>query len=340
MAPDFLVTIDTEADNEWDLDASRSYVNIQSLPRFQDLCDCYDIRPTYLVTFDVVQDDAGRETLQQMASGGNCEIGAHLHAWSTPPEYELEPGLFRQHPYLHEYPVSIQEQKLDELTASLTRAFQQQPRSYRGGRWSFDGFAAAMLVEAGYIVDTTVTPGVNWQANPGYSPGSGGSNFVGAPPAPYQPNAFNVVRRGEVDLLEVPVSILYHGPLRALAGKEVGEYGGLAPVAALCRRALSKAGLCRAVWLRPGFSSASELTAICDELVCAGQPVLNLMFHSSELIAGGSPRVRTPLAAKTIWESLQRVFEHLTTRWQANCCTLTEFSASWLQANRRFEYAR
>ncbi|MHB8995586.1 MAG: polysaccharide deacetylase family protein [Armatimonadota bacterium] len=329
MAVDLLITIDTEADNEWDLTTPRAFENIQRLPDFQQVCDQYGARPTYLVAYDVVQDDRSRETLQQLARTGRCEIGAHLHAWSTPPEYSLVPGVFSQNPYLHEYPRTVQEQKLGHLTRALTAAFHSQPRSYRGGRWSLDAVAVKLLVEAGYLVDTTVTPGVSWRANPGYTTSGVGSCFAGAPQEPYFLDHKQMTRPGTSPLLEIPVSITARGALRAIASCP-SPPAALGALSALARRVLHKAGLCKMVWLRPGYSSSSDMAWACDDLSARGVPFFNLMFHSSELIAGGSPRIPTEEAAQRFRDDLERVIGYATNDLGARGQTLTGLATAWL----------
>lgn len=328
MAPDLLITIDTEADNEWDLTTPRTFKNIQRLRALQDLCDGYGVKPTYLVAYDVAQDDQSRELLQELAAEGNCEIGAHLHAWSTPPDYELVPGLFRHNPYLHEFPPHIQEEKVGNLTRALATAFGRQPLSYRGGRWSFDAFAAELLMEAGYLVDTTVTPGVNWQMNPGYSPGAVGPSYSGAPEGPYWIDPVE----GQVGLTEVPVSITAKGSMRHLAHSPDGRISCLSPLSALGRRALHKAGLCRLVWLRPGFSPVDDMVWACDEFCRQNAPALNVMFHSSELIAGGSPRIQDDNAVAHFVGDLDRLMAYATRDLGARGLTLTNFAREWREA--------
>ena len=46
-------------------------------------------------------------------------------------------------------------------------------------------------------------------------------------------------------------------------------------------------------WLRPSYSSADEMIALARQLTARGVPLLNLLFHSSEAIVGGSPYNRT-----------------------------------------------
>src|SRR5690348_13802428 len=84
----FTVTIDTE--EEWDWSAGwpngRPRVsNIEALPRFQDLCAKYGVRPTYFVDLAVLDDPTASQTILHIAKDRNVEIGMHIHPWNTPP---------------------------------------------------------------------------------------------------------------------------------------------------------------------------------------------------------------------------------------------------------------
>ena len=46
----FIITIDTEGDNQWDHGRELTVENIRFVPRFQELCNKYHVKPTYLVT--------------------------------------------------------------------------------------------------------------------------------------------------------------------------------------------------------------------------------------------------------------------------------------------------
>ena len=328
MSAAFLVTIDTEADNEWRGGQTATFENIRALQDLQALCDRYGVKPTYLVTYDVAADDASRSILQGLHAAGNCEIGAHLHAWSTPPEHPLPAGMFRARPYLHEYPAEVQTGKLRNLTQCLRDAFGVEARSYRGGRWSLDGHAVRDLLAAGYLVDTTVTPGFTWEANPGYSPGAFGPSFLRAPLTPYRLGPGDTSAPAGTGLLEVPVSILPRGLLSWLP-KPCRVPPRLAVFHALWRRLLDRTGLCREVWLRPGLSSPQAMIWLTDRLRRRDAPVLNLMFHSSELEAGVGPQMSSKCGAAEILASLELLFAHVTGTEGAECLTLTEFAIAY-----------
>ena len=66
-----------------------------------------------------------------------------------------------------------------------------------------------------------------------------------------------------------------------------------APFNYTTKRVLRKLGLARVDWLRPSYSSLDAMYALARRLATRGVPVLNLLFHSSEAIVGGSPYNRT-----------------------------------------------
>ena len=60
----FILTIDTEGDNQWDHGRALTVENIRYIPRFQKLCERYLIRPTYLVTSEICEDSYAKKMLK------------------------------------------------------------------------------------------------------------------------------------------------------------------------------------------------------------------------------------------------------------------------------------
>jgi hypothetical protein len=85
--PALLVAIDTEGDNQWDAGARRHqrFENIYALGRLHEFFARHGVRPTYVVTYPVASDARSAQTLRDLVDRGDCEIGAHHHAWETPP---------------------------------------------------------------------------------------------------------------------------------------------------------------------------------------------------------------------------------------------------------------
>src|SRR6476619_5757885 len=113
-----LVGIDTEGDNQWDAAAraDQRFENIYALPRLHALFATHGVRPTYVITYPVAKDGRSADVLRELLGRGDCEIGAHHHAWETPPCTEED---VRRHPYASSLPCTQFERQLETLTAAI-----------------------------------------------------------------------------------------------------------------------------------------------------------------------------------------------------------------------------
>jgi hypothetical protein len=312
-----LVGIDTEGDNQWDAAArvDQRFENIYALPALHALFARHGIRPTYVVTYPVATDPRSADVLRSLLSRGDCEIGAHHHAWETPP-CTLEDR--QRHPYASTLPRQQFDAQLASLTDAITAAVGQRPVSYRSGRFGFSAAHVGALERLGYQVDSSVAPLFN-EAH------KGGPEFVEAPLRPYFLSYDTAVRPGTSDVLEVPVSAALHRRLpRALCH----AYARL-PKPYTSRRVLRALGLLRMRWLRPSYSSLADMRSLARDLAEWREPVLNLLFHSSEAIVGGSPYNRTSAELEAFCDRLARFFEYATGELGAAPATFSEFRAQY-----------
>jgi hypothetical protein len=67
------------------------------------------------------------------------------------------------------------------------------------------------------------------------------------------------------------------------------------------------------------------MVALARDLAGAGEPVLNLLFHSSEAIVGGSPYNRTQGELDAFCERLERFLAFATRELGAVPATFAEF---------------
>jgi hypothetical protein len=322
---DVIVTIDTEADNQWDRStAGLSTENIEFIPRFQELCDRHGLKPTYLCTWEVVEDPRFDAVLGYQHQG-RAEIGAHLHPWTTPPLRSAS-GFDREMfgAYPSELDPGLLAEKLGCLTEQIRARAGAAPRSYRAGRWGFDAAHVPILVSLGYAVDCSVTPLVSWEGVDGVA--EGGPDFRRAPAAPYFLDEDDVCRPGRSALLEVPVTILDLGPGFARNERLRDLY--IRHRRTLPGRALNKLFRLDPQWFRPfGHMSGERLISVYEGALKAGLPAVEMMFHSSELMPGGSPYNPDEAAIEGLYERLEAVFGRL----RADGCTgatLTEFAES------------
>jgi hypothetical protein len=208
-----------------------------------------------------------------------------LHPWSTPP-YVDSAGLRendREHAFPSQLPGDLLGEKLALLTEQVAGVAGRRPTSYRAGRFGMDGREARQLAALGYEVDSSVTPLWSWRRYPGLG-GAGGPDF-----RRHSPHPFVVEGTGEPGLLEIPVTLLStYAPLRrSTALLEV--YRSL-PVRALRKLALSRWLLPQPMWLSPDPRyAAADLAAVWRGAEAAQLGTAVMMFHSSELMPGGSP---------------------------------------------------
>jgi peptidoglycan/xylan/chitin deacetylase (PgdA/CDA1 family) len=312
-----LAGIDTEGDNQWDAEARlhQRFENIYALPRLHALFARHGVRPTYVITHPVATDMRSADVLGALLGGGDCEIGAHHHAWETPPCTEAD---IRRHPYASALPRGQFEAQLQTLTAAIRSAVGTAPVSYRSGRFGFSADHVPALEQCGYLVESSVAPLFSERHK-------GGPEFVEAPLRPYFLAYDSATEPGSSSLLEVPVSAALN---RALP-KALQYAYARAPKPYTTKRVLRALRLLRMRWLRPSWSSLEDMIGLAKDLARWNEPVLNLLFHSSEAIVGGSPYNKTQGELDAFCERLERFLAFATGDLQAVPATFAEFRAAY-----------
>ncbi len=314
--PRLLITVDAEEDDSWAAVPSATTRNAAFLPRFQRLCESFGLRPTYLVNYAMARSAAfvefGRDLLARRAG----EIGMHLHAWNTPPIIPITENDARHHTYLIDYDLPVMRQKIARMTALLAETFDVPILSHRAGRWALDSRYARLLIEAGYRVDCSVTPHVNWRGHRGAPGGKGGTDYTDYPEWPYYLDPQHPERPGRSTLLELPVTILPSRP-------GVDRWRRLLPPRLLASRLggrLSRPLL----WLRPNGRNRDEMVRVVERVRRERRPYAEFMIHSSELMPGGSPYFRRVDDIERLYDDLDVLFAAV--RGQFIGATLTEFA--------------
>ena len=280
-----VVTVDVEED-QWGILAPREATvrNVRRLRTLQNVFDEFAVTPTYLLTYPVVTDPHAAGILREIVDAGRCEIGTHCHPWNTPPYEEC---LNRYNSMLCNLPTTLQFEKLHCLHETIQHTFDISPIAFRCGRWGIDAEVARHLVRLGYRIDTSVTPYMSWTHKCG-------PDFSSVSPRPYL-----ILQESSADqhqknvLAEIPVTIGYlHGEFQACEkiAQRLGKgswrrlkLGGL----------LSKFHVLRKVWLSPEMETPARMIQLVRQMRMQGYEVLNLVFHSSALMAGCGPFIRT-----------------------------------------------
>jgi peptidoglycan/xylan/chitin deacetylase (PgdA/CDA1 family) len=317
--PALLVTIDTEPDDQWTRKPGLSVENTRRIPRLQQMFDRLGVRPTYFVSYGVARDPASVNILRAIRDDGRCEIGAHLHPWNTPPDYEIDGPVWASHPFLIEYPPEIQARKFEALHSALCEAFGEAPISFRAGRYGFDEQGLRLLIEHGYQVDSSITPLTRWSPEDMKRPVV--LDFSRAPVGVYPLSTDDVTRTGESPVLEVPVSI---GLTRRLPEPLSNWVIGLSP-GGIPARALGKLFSIRKRWFRPIMQVPfREIEAAARWLLGSETGFLNMMFHSSELLPN-SFWCRTEGEVDAFLERIEKMIRLATGLGCAPGTTLGEF---------------
>ncbi len=314
--PRFLITIDTEGDNLWALPREITTRNAQFLPRFQTLCEKFNFLPTYLTNYEMARCEDYRSFAREVLQRETGEIGMHLHAWHSPPEFSLTPDDYRYTPFLIEYPPHIMRDKIAFMTDLLQETFGVKMRSHRAGRWSFNSHYAKFLVEQGYVVDCSVTPHVSWRDNRGDPAQNGGTDFSNFPQRAYFLDLENIDKAGNSPLLEVPMTIVQNESVLSSTARKLTSGG-------LPRRVANKLLNIEPQWLRPTGNNLAQMVSIVERAERESWPYLEWMLHSSEFMPGGSPNFSDERAIDKLYEDLEALFARIAQRFQG--ATLTQF---------------
>ena len=126
---ELIISIETEADNQWEHGRELTVENIKFVPRFLDLFNKYQFKPTYLVTSEIYEDSFLQMIFVDYLSEEKAEIGAHFHSWTTPPFLEKDGYRYNDNSYAfaNELSVDLITEKNKTLTYQIESSFGKRP---------------------------------------------------------------------------------------------------------------------------------------------------------------------------------------------------------------------
>lgn len=293
----FIITIDTESDNQWSKNSVLSTKNAEFIPRFQNLCEKYCFKPVYLTDYSMANNDYFIKYIKEKQDSGLCEVGMHLHAWDTPPICSKD-HYSDNKPYLIEYTYEQMYDKIAKLTDVLENKLCKKMTSHRAGRWATDDRYFEILEQLGYTIDCSVTPGIDWSSHVGYS--IGGSDYSKSCTSPFYLSK-------NCQLLEVPMSI------RSFRTPVSLKQPQLRNILKSIKRSLT----IRNVWLRPSIHTNEEMFALLKLIEKETTNYAQFMMHSSEFMPGGSPYFTNETAIDQMFLSLESFFEYVQQSYQS-----------------------
>ncbi|MGN6533349.1 MAG: hypothetical protein ACTHK0_16525 [Ginsengibacter sp.] len=321
----FIIKIDTEADNQWDHGREITVENIKYIPRFQELCEKYHIKPTYLVTSEICQDAYAKEIFTDYLSKNTAEIGSHLHSWTTGPFLDKDGYRYNdgKHAFATELPENLLREKIKNLSLEIETSFGKRPTSFRSGRYGFSKEVAKILAEHSYLVDSSVTPYTSWVHNKGIYVDKGGPDFLDYTPLPYKYNF------SHYSLLEIPITILpTRFPLnknKTIASQYLRKVDKNIPLR-IFRKLLFKN---QPLWLRPfPWMNMDSFKEVYNEAINKRLPYFVMMFHSSELMPNCSAYRSDKKDIDKLYDLLENFFQFLK-RESIVSATLTEAAINY-----------
>ena len=314
LRPALLVGIDTEGDNQWDAAARRrqTFENIYALERLHERFapSAYG-RPISSRTRSLVTQGAPR-------CFDGCWHGVIARSARTI-THGKRPRAIQPMSTVTRTRLSLPLPQFDDQLASLTRTIAR-------GRWpaadilpigSIRVFCRARLVSRAAGLSTSTRASRRSSTRPTKADRISSD----APIAPYFVSYDNPTAPGSSTLLELPVSAALNRRVPAWVERRYGR----APWPYTTKRLIRLARLAHVRWLRPSYSSAEDMIALARQLTARGVPLLNVIFHSSEAIVGGSPYNRTEQELTDFFGRLGRLLDTAVLEMGAVPMTFSEF---------------
>ena len=313
--PTLTVVIDTEEEFDWNkpFDAQATEVeNIQRQPLAQRIFDRHGVVPTYVIDYPVARSPQACAVLKAIRDEGRCEIGAHLHPWVSPPH---EGPIDERNSFPGNLSPRLERQKLSALTKAISEAFGARPTIYKAGRYGIGPATDGILAQLGYQIDVSVVPYTDFSAR--FGPDFG--DFTNEP---------FVSAEG---VLALPLSVGFAGRLAKRGSR-------LHP--ALCRPGamrlrlpgvFSRLGLVERLRLTPEGHSLDDMIRLTRALLSQGQRLFMLTYHSSSLLPGGAPYVRSEADRTEFLATLDRYLAFFLEECGGKSATVSAVGAALLE---------
>ena len=300
----FITTVDTESD--WFSFKKNSVTNIVGIHYLQEICDKYSVKPTYLITYEMATNNESVSILKKYSDLHLCEIGHHLHVWSTPPFFKA--NSFGVEEYLigaiqAELPDEIFNTKMLNLHNAIEKNFGLTPRSHRAGKWGIDLRTMRWLENHNYFIDTSLTPFRSLNIVNGLKSSLSFHN-TRIPNHPYFPSSTDITRisgsKEGLSILEVPVT--------GIKGDIFHVFKG----ASIVRHFAYKFGykgfgnmMFRPSDVRIPLKVFEHITR---KLFESDLKLINFMFHSNELCLGTSPYSKNEFLTEQVHAKIECAF--------------------------------
>lgn len=296
-----IVSIDTECDKSpnWDVQQPLSFKNItdQAHTLFP-LFDKYNIKPTYLLSPEVLKDDNSIEFFKKNEK--KIELGTHLHVEFIKPNENMKSATTKE--VQSDLRADVEFKKLDNLTKLFLDRFGYQPLSFRAGRFGISNSTLLYLNKLGYKVDSSYLPFKHLKFKKSEIEGWG----------------LNILPYTKNEIVEVPVTHYAKNYIQIpkFILKKLNN-----PLSFQSKVFKKIYGSRKVSWLRPFRHDKTELVNIAEFTIYQifkqqDYAVLNIMFHSNEITPNASPYCKTKKDVENYIRDLDFLFNHLKNKYE------------------------
>ena len=294
--PLLLVIVDAEEEFDWNSYSrtATSVSNIRQQVLAQRVLERFGIVPTYMVDYPVASQPEGIAPLAALLAQGRCGIGAQLHSWVTPP---FDEDISHHTSFAGNLPKALERAKIETLTEAIEAHFGTRPTIYRAGRYGFGPNTAETLLDLGYEIDCSILPWINLESRQG-------PDFSSLGTTPFWLDA-------ERRLLELPLTAGLVGALDRMGLADTVYPRIASPLAARLRlpAVMSRLRLLDRIPLTPEGTTLAEARRVTRWLAAKGHRLFCISYHSSSLMIGGTPYVRSLGALEIFLQWLEGYLE-------------------------------
>lgn len=278
--------------------------NVAQLRKLAPLSLDLDLPLTLFCTWPVFSNDEACGHLDWMRAHCRVEIGAHLHHWHTPPQVETGDGPPERSAGMES---ALLESRLATLLASGAAYLGKPLTSFRMGRWDLPAKLLPMFARAGILVDSSVCP-LRVTAN--------GPDHFSAPADPYWVELPNG-RILEAPITQIPLFRRLPGLWKTISGPlglniDLYHFFG-------------------ALSVNPYWHSQRIMRLATMLHAARGGKVINLFWHSSEMLTGASPHIPTKEARNAMLAKIFAYFSWLHKNYEIQGVTATQLAEGYWQ---------
>ncbi len=308
--PTLIIVIDTEEEFDWNKPFDRNSTQVKNIAyqeKAQKIFDKFKIKPTYVIDYPVSSQLESIQALKELYDAQQCDIGAHLHPWVTPPFNEQ---VNNQNSFPGNLTYQQEYEKLATLTRSIESNFGFQPTIYKAGRYGIGKNTHKILSELGYTIDCSTVPHTDFSMYQG-------PDFTQLQSArPYWVDS---------KLLEIPLSVDYVGSLSQFSSPLYKITQKEQLVKLKIPAILSRLGLFERIRLSPEGHSTKELIRLTKSMLRKNHKVFCLTYHSSSLMPGGSPYVRTQQQLELFLQTIEQYLDFFRHEAHGEFSSINEF---------------